>query len=149
MPCTFDEHEFVTRGDCRHPFAHFIGSSEGIFCAVYENGGSAQGGEMIGSELGWFVRHVKRIGQEQQSVAGFRILRSQHAGLASAIGVAAENDWAVYQCSQVRCRFKQTGAVFLRGGLYRRSEGFALTKCEIAAQHEEAIRRKGFRNRDQ
>ncbi len=93
---------------------------------------------MQSSQLVGFPRGMQRVRKQEQTRNQFRLFCTEHAGLASAVGVAAEEnasgDYFLHRGDGVA----QTGTITGRVARSGRSVGPRLAVREVAAQHRES-----------
>ena len=87
------------RDHLQRAFELFCGA-EGIAGAVDEQCWCAQVGQVLRALLLRVARRMERIGEQQESAYQSRLFRTQHAGLASAVGMAPQDDSGF--CGRVR-----------------------------------------------
>ena len=128
---------------------HLRQRAERIGGPVNEDRGRAQLRKMRGPDLLGLPRGMQGIGKQQEAVNDVRLFGRQHAGLTSAVGLAAEVNLAVRQRSHLLNRASQTRAI--GGGHSRRRRPFRalLTERQIAAQDAQARVAKRASDRDQ
>src|SRR5262249_54559080 len=83
---------------------------------------------------GW----MQRIGKQQQSSSELIVPCSQHAGLASTVGVTAQEDAALYGRAHKSHGPTQTFLVGGRASGKRRTMRTLLAERQVAAQHSKA-----------
>src|SRR5215510_114077 len=94
--------------------------------------------KMAGAQLVGLARRMQRIGEQQQSVRQFRMLRNQHRGLAAPVGVSAgKYSSGSFWLKQLDCPANSL-PVTLRHSRKRRTKRTRLSKRQIATQYGEA-----------
>ncbi len=148
MTGTFYFQQFCFGRNHLERLLEFGGGAEGIARAVDEKCRRAQVGQMLRPLLLGLARRMKRIGEQKEGCDEVVFFGAEHAGLTSAIGVAAEvkfaglrsfrnvgERWDVpYFLYNRNCVF-QASAIAGGVGRARRSEGSHLAIGEIAAEH--------------
>lgn len=138
MACAGDGQQLVLCGNELQRGIHLVQRTEGITCAVHEQRGRCQHGEMVCSQLSGLARRVKRIRKQKQARHQLLILGSQHGRLPPAIRMSPQKNFAGERLAQHLNRAPQALAVFLGAAGKRRSLWTFLTKGQIAAQNHQA-----------
>lgn len=131
-------------GDHFHGALKFGDGAEGVACAVDEERGRAQVGKMLRALLLGAARRMERVGEQQEGRGQVWLLGAEHAGLASAIGVASEVDAAGQHCSHLCDCVLQACAVADGVAGAGRAKRTRLAKWQIAAEDGEARGGKGL-----
>jgi len=108
-----------------------------------------QVGKMLGSLLFGLARRMQRVRKQQQGRDECGIFSAEHAGLATAVGVASEKETSGDHSSLLRDRVFQAGAV--AGGVAGtgRAEWPRLPVRQVAAEHGKAGCGEGLGEGDQ
>src|SRR5271165_5445836 len=93
---------------------------------------------MLRAQLLRLARRMQRVGEEQEAVRQFRRGSGQHARLASAVGVAAQEYAALRKLAHGEDRVAKPLAVALRATGAGRAVRRRLAVRQVAAQDEDA-----------
>ena len=104
---------------------------------------------MLGALLFWFARRMQRVGKQQEARDECGIFGAKHAGLATAVGVASEEETSGDHSSQLRDRVFQAGAIAGSVAGTGRAEWPHLPVRQVAAEHGEAGCSEGLGEGDQ
>ena len=162
MTGTFYGHQFRFRWNHFHGAPQLFDRAEGISGAVHEECGRTQIGEMLRALLLEAAGRMQRIGEQQQAGNEIGFFGAEHAGLAAAVGMAAEEDAGFF----LRAKIPASGNPGQEGGtqtLFHRgrcilesgavagsvsgagwAERSSLTKRQIASQDGKSGGRKRF-----
>ena len=140
-------------GDQFEGFDHLLDAAERIARAMNEQARRAQAGQMLNTKLLRFARRMQRIREKQECGDEIGLVGAEDGGLASSVGVSAEEDFSAWfvpgHFAHRRDGIAQTGAVAL--GLARewRPKGFRVAKRKVAAQDCVAVSAEGLSKRDE
>lgn len=149
MPGAFNRQQLRFRWDHFHRLLEFWNQSEGIARAVDEQDLRAQIGQVLRALLLGLTRRMQRVRKQQQASGEFRLFGTEHARLASTIGMAAEEDAARDLFSKGGNSVLQAGAIARGVARTGRSPGADLSKREIAAEDGESRGRECLCHDDQ
>jgi len=123
--------------------------AEGVAGAVDEERRRAELREVGGPSLGRAPGRMERVGEQEQRVRQPGLLGREDAGLAPAVGVAAQEDAAGGSAARQDHRRLETFPVAGRGARPRRAGGRHLAKGEVAAKRGDPVSREGLGYGDQ
>src|SRR5260370_26788398 len=104
---------------------------------------------MLSTHLVGLARRMQRVGEQQQTRDKFRLFGTEHAGLASAVGVSAEGNASGYYFLHRGDGVAQAGTITGRIARAGRSVSPQLAIREVAAQDCESGAGEGVGKCDQ
>ena len=145
----FDRKQLRFRGNHFQSLLQLGDRAEGVARTRHEQRWRAQVGEVLGALLLGLARGMERVGEQEQRGDQARLFGAEHAGLASAVGVTAEKNFARHQLFHRGNRVLQPGAI--AGGVAGAggTEGSHLPIREITTQNGEPGGAEGLGERDQ
>ena len=94
MTGTFYRKQLCSCGNHFDGTLEFFDRAEGVVRAAHKQSGSAQVGKMLRALLRGLARRMQWVREQEQGCGDFWLFGAEHAGLASAIRVTAEEDAA-------------------------------------------------------
>jgi len=145
VACAFNRQQLGLRRYQLQRLLDLWDRAEGIAGTFNKEGRRVKMEKVLRAKLIGLSRRMQRIRQQEEAgsqsrsfVRGFlRNLGTEHAGLPSAVGVAAEKYAAGREILDYRDCILQAGTIAFAVAWCRRSVGSILTVGEIAAQHHE------------